>query len=69
MLREKNIKEKELEKTLSVFYLHNANYEGFGQILVEYRKAYTKRCQIPTEFVKYDGCYATTPSQKRRRLL
>ena len=39
----KAIKIKELDKLLSVLFLRNANHDRFGELLVEYRQAFTNK--------------------------
>ena len=39
----KEIKKNELDKMMSVLFLRNANHERFGELLVEYRKAYANK--------------------------
>ena len=39
----KEIKRKEFGKMMSVLFLRNANHERFGELLVEYRKAYANK--------------------------
>ena len=64
----KQVKKKELDKPLYAFFLHNANHDRFGEILVEYRKAYAnKDVKYPQDLSSMMDVVRQQPLKKKKK--
>ena len=64
----KQVKKNELDKLLSVLFLHNANHDRFGELLVEYRKAYAKKdVKYPQDLSSMMDVMIRQPLRKKKK--
>ena len=64
----KEVKMKELDKLLAVLFLHNANHERFGELLVDYWKAYVnKDIKYPQNVLNMIDIIRQQPLNKKKK--
>ena len=64
----KAVKSKELQKFMATLFLRNANHERFGDLLLDYRKAYAaKEVTYPSNMQTMMDVMRQQPIKKKRK--
>ena len=65
----KEVKKQELDKFIAVLFLRNASQERFGELLVEYRKAFAnKDTKYPQDLNSMMDVMRQQPSRKKKKI-